>query len=71
MQESNQSGTMILLDNWASDRPSTSAGGGNVRSRRSPVFRKMFSTKMLEEETGLVRSDDCTLQVMRAVIKFC
>ncbi|CAM6081746.1 unnamed protein product [Calypogeia fissa] len=42
-----------------------------IMSSKSSVFCKIFYTKMIEDETGIVRIDDATHQVMRAVIKFC
>ncbi|CAM6081743.1 unnamed protein product [Calypogeia fissa] len=42
-----------------------------ILASRSPVLCKMFDTDMLEKETGIVRVDDITLPVMRAVVRFC
>lgn len=42
-----------------------------MQAHRSTVFRKMFQIETLEEETGIVRIDDASLPVLRAVIRFC
>lgn len=43
----------------------------HAQASKSPVFCKMLETDMVEKETGVLRIDDATLPVMRAVIGFC